>query len=324
MQHTWNAEEWQAWRTTAIAPLGAPLNPHRMRRSRPTAPHGARASLPIALWLILLIWPTPQIGYWFATVVPHLASATVATSETWTGRLLQRIPDGLAGLTGANQEHIYWQVGLTAGDEDRNATGFRATIVTTLPQRVSENTTNYFWVGSYLADGSFVQAGYYVPARDASHAGWFYCAFHADGKEGPCVYGPLASVGANGAMHTYALESSGGSAPSGPVWRVELDGAEVGEFPWSAATSGANTPMIYAESSGFTAHAATSELGPVDFRGAMEIRTSGTDTYTRPTHLFVTYSAPNVCPPYGISSDGNGGVFLGSGLSCPDRGSAFA
>lgn len=277
-----------------------------------------------ALWLLLLIWPTPQLGSLLASYAPNLTSATANTAETWTAQLLQRIPEGLAALTSANAQHVYWQVGLSAGDEDRNATGMRATIVTTLPQRVSANTTNYFWVGSYLADGSFIQAGYYVPAHENSNAGWFYCAFHADAKEGPCEYGPLGSVGVNGASHTYTLQSSIDATTSETVWLVTLDDTVLGEFPWSVGTSGTNTPVIYAESSGFMAHPATSELGPVDFRTAIEVRVSGSESYNAAPHLFVVYSAPNVCPPYGISRDSNGGVLLGSGLSCPARGSEFS
>ena len=321
MQQSWTAEESHKRRSSTAAPLGLSSRACKHCRSGLARPRSMRA-VPIVLWLVFLIWPTPQVGNWFATIAPHLTTTTVPSAETWTAQLLQHIPDGLASLMGAHQKHVYWQVGLTAGGEDRDATGLSATIVTTLPQRVSANTTNYFWVGSYLADGSFVQVGYYVPARDASEAGWFYCAFRADGKEGPCAYGPLGSVGVNGALHTYRLESSA-SPLSGTVWRATLDGTVLGEFSWSVATSGTNTPVIYAESSGFTAHAATSELGPVEFRGAMAVRTSGSVTYARPAHLFTVYSAPNVCPPYGISSDGIGGALLGSGLSCPDADSQF-
>jgi hypothetical protein len=134
---------------------------------------------------------------------------------------------------------------------------------------------------------------------------------------------PLGSVGVNGAMHTYTIESSADASSSGAVWHAELDGTQVGEFAWTVASSGSNTPVIYAESSGFTAHPATSELGPVDFHDGLEVRTAGSAAYTRPPHLYVAYSASNVCAPYGISSDGYGGVLLGSGLSCPDRGSEF-
>jgi hypothetical protein len=323
MRQMWTAEEWRRRWPGSVAPLGAASRAGAVRRRWLAVPRRRRAWAPVVLWLALLIWPTPQVGNWFAMAAPHLTTATVSSVETLTARLLRRIPDGLGALTGANQEHVYWQVGLSAGDEDRDASGLRATIVTTLPQRVSANTTNYFWAGSYLADGSFVQVGYYVPAHDASEAGWFYCAFHADGKEGPCAYGPLGSVGVNGASHTYTLESSD-SPLTGTAWRAELDGGVIGEFSWPVATSGTNTPTIYAESSGFSAHAAKSVLGPVDFRGAMEVRTSGSATYARPARLFAVYSAPNVCPPYGISSDGNGGALLGSGLSCPEGASPFA
>ncbi len=322
MQRVWTADDWRQ-RGEGSPPVGYACPSRTQRRSRARAPRGARVAIPIVLWLVLLIWPTPQIGSWFATLAPPATSATLQSAERLAAQTLQRIPDGISSLTSGDQQHVYWQVGLAAGDEDRDATGMRATIVTTLPQRISPNTTNYFWVGSYLSDNSFVQIGYYVPAHDASEAGWFYCAFRANGAEGPCEYGALGSVGANGALHTYALESSAGSTLSVAQWHAELDGAVIGTFSWPVATSGGNSPMIYAESSGFTAHAATSELGPVDFRSAVEVRTAASTTYVPAAHLFVVFNAPNVCPPYGISLDGNGGVLLGSGLSCPDRGSRF-
>ena len=231
MESAWSADEWRKCRSTLVTPLGASRPTCAQRRGRVAAPSPARASLPFALWLVLLIWPTPQIGFWFATSVPSFTSTTVQSAELWASQTLQRIPDGLAALTSANADHVYWQIGLSSGAEDRHATGMRATIVTTLPQQVSENTTNYFWVGSYLSDGSFVQVGYYVAAHDTSDAGWFYCAFYANGKEGPCEYGQLGTVGVNGANHTYTLESASDPTSSGTIWRAELDGDLLGTFP---------------------------------------------------------------------------------------------
>jgi hypothetical protein len=240
---------------------------------------------------------------------------------------MARVPSELSELSPANDRHVYWQVGVVAGEADRDATGMRTTVVTTLPQRVSANTTNYFWVGSYLADGSFIQVGYYVPSEtttEVGDAGWFYCAFYADSTEGPCVYGPLDSVGSNGALHTYGLQSSGATGLDAPMWRATMDNTVLGAFSWTVAATGTNTPTIYAESSGFVPHAPTSELGPVDFPRALAVRTSASKDYLPAANLAAIYSAPNVCPPYGISSDGHGGILLGSGLSCPDNGMPLA
>lgn len=223
---------------------------------------------------------------------------------------------------GQGSDHTYWQVGAMAGPEASDATGMRASITTRLPQTVAAHTTNYYWVGSYLDDGSFVQTGYYVAWTDPNDAGWFYCSFNAAGAEGPCVYGPEGSVGADGTTHTYALEVEPASTASGAdadsaTWAALVDSAAVGQFAWSSGNTGDNSPSVYAESSGFTPHQATSQLGPVDFPAPIATRSEGQSAYIPADHLRPVYSASDVCPPYGVDSDGQGGVLLGSGLDCP-------
>lgn len=222
--------------------------------------------------------------------------------------------------------HQYWQVGLVAGPEARNAVAMRTAIVTRLPQAVANHTTNYFWIGSYLADGSFIQVGYYVPWYDQQSAGWFYCAFTAAGTKGPCVYGPLGSAGVDGATHTYALETTPLADPDrvpasavGPpmAWRALMDGAAIGHFVWTSGVTGPNSPSIYAESSGFAPHAATSQLGPVDFPVTVQTRSADQPEYASATHVRPVYAASDVCPPYGLGDDQHGGVLLGTGLPCP-------
>jgi hypothetical protein len=209
----------------------------------------------------------------------------------------------------------FWQVGLEAGVEDTNSVGARSTIETRLPQQVSKDTTNYFWVGAYLRDGSFVQAGYYVPWFDSAHAGWFYCAFYSDGREGPCVYGTLGSAGKDQTLHSYSIE--GATKAGKPYWRVWLDRTLLGRFDWTVADTGSNVAMIYAESSGSAPHLGTSRLGPVDFVAGLNVLHRGATKYQPASELLVVYNAPNVCPPYGVSADNHGGVLLGSGLPCP-------
>ena len=215
--------------------------------------------------------------------------------------------------------HEYWQVGLSAGPEARNADGMRTTIRTRLPEAVADRTTDYFWVGAYLADGSFIQVGYYVSWYDRDAAGWFYCAFAANGRKGPCVYGPNGSAGANDTTHMYALEvalPAGGERGGSPVWRALLDGKTVGRFAWTSDVTGANTPSVYAESSGFSPHPSDSQLGPVDFTVPLQVRLAGQTAYISAAHLRPVYNAPDVCPPYGVAADGHGGSLIGSGLAC--------
>lgn len=287
-----------------------------------SGPSGWRIVGIAVLWLALMFWPAPQLGAFLAAQAPHVAGSTVHDASVWASHTLARIPDRIHAIASPNEPHTYWQVGLTTGDEDAHSSGFRAAIVTVLPQRVSADTSNYYWTGSYLADGSFVQVGYYVPSRDPEHAGWFYCAFYKDGKEGPCEYGALGSAGQTGEAHTFTVESAA-TQGTGYTWRANMDGATLGEFQWAAGESGNNTPVIYAESSGYRPHGADSVLGPVDFPAGLQVRHAGATGYAPARHLFAAYNAPNVCPSYGIAKDGHGGVLLGSGLKCPDNWSEF-
>lgn len=301
-----------------------PAGRRALGAARPASgPSGWRIVGIAVLWLALLIWPAPQLGRFLAAQAPRLAGPTIHDASVWASHTLARIPDRIHAIASPNEPHTYWQVGLTTGDEDAHSTGFRAAMVTLVPQRVSPDTSNYYWTGSYLADGSFVQVGYYVPSHDPMHAGWFYCSFYKDGKEGPCKYGPPDSAGQTGESHTFTLASS--PAQGGDyTWRATMDDTALGEFQWAAGESGNNTPVIYAESSGYKPHGADSILGPVDFPGGLQVRHADATTYAAARHLFAAYNAPNVCPPYGIAKDGHGGVLLGSGLKCPDNWSEFS
>jgi hypothetical protein len=218
----------------------------------------------------------------------------------------------------------YWQVGLAATAQSSYATAMRTAIVTRLPQRVASATINYFWIGSYLADGSFVQVGYYVSSTDRQRAGWFYCAFTPSGRQGPCVYGAPGSAGHNGETHTYALEAGqpSGSAPgdTGPAtWFARFDDRPVGSFHWTSGTTGVNSPSIYAESSGLSMHV-PGQLGPVDFVLPVQTHAAGQPAYVTAGQLHPVYGSSDSCPPYGIAADATQGVLVGSGLPCPSVG----
>jgi hypothetical protein len=262
---------------------------------------------------------------------PSLAGAHVAqhAAPSLPGLYSQ---DGSATMAAQNAAglHQYWQVGMEAGPEASQAIGIQTSITTQLPEAVAPGTTDYFWIGSYLADSSFVQIGYYVPWYAQDSAGWFYCAFTADQQSGPCVYGPLSSAGNDGQTHTYTLEADSstggqlvnelaadGQSPS-VVWNAEVDGSSVGQFVWTSGTTGSNSPSIYAESSGFAPHPATSQIGPVDFPGLVQTLTSTGAAYMTALHMRPVYADGDICPPYGASTDGSGGALLGSGLTCPN------
>ena len=257
--------------------------------------------------LTLWLWGRPLVAG--GQVVLHRAASLPALIGA----------PGDDGTKGSGGFHQYWQVGLSAGPEASHATGMRTAITTVLPQQIASQTTNYYWIGSYLADGSFIQVGYYIAWYDPTRAGWFYCAFSPKQVKGPCVYGPAGSAGFNGSVHSYALESDAQSATaeSAAAWTALVDGSSVGAFAWTSGTTGQNSPGIYAESSGFSAHAANSTLGPVDFPLPVETRAVGETSFQVASHVRPAYDAGDVCPPYGAASDGAGGALLGSHLGCP-------
>ena len=283
------------------------------RKREPQTRRVIRLLILVALWLGILIWPAPQLGAYISQHLSH-NPLTSLIKKTVT-----QLPGGIETFVPSDGPHTVWQVGLAADSASSGATGMRATIQTRLPQRVSASTTNYYWVGAYLSDSSFIQAGYYVSADDPSHAGWFYCAFHPDGSQGPCKYGPSGSAGNDGAQHTYTLETIADTSSGQPQWQASMDDTPLGQFAWGARDTGQYTPDIYAESSGYSAHDSSSVLGPVDFSNGVEWRGAGGSSYQRAAHVAVMYSATNVCPPYGVSRDGQNGALLGSGLACPDR-----
>ena len=308
MSGHWNRS---GWRDRHYAWL-MPARPPRRNESR------RRLLLLAALclvWIGLLIWPGPQLGAFLTAQTARLAHATrQGNTRTVTAGAGQHPP----GVTVSNGSlHTAWQVGIQAAGAPDQDTGVRTIIETRLPQRVSDQTTDYYWIGAYLSDGSFVQAGYYISWLDDTRAGWFYCAFTANGQKGPCAMGTLGSAGGNGSRHTYTLETLSGATTGGVEWRVTLDGATIGQFAWTAGDTGNFMPGIYAESSGYTPHAATSQLGPVRFSGGIQVRPSGQTDYVAAPHAQVQYNATDICPPYGVAADGLGIALLGSGLDCP-------
>jgi len=309
-----------------------PYDASRIRAIRPASPGGyARSpSRPasrktggfrkrhffvfVLLWLGMLLWPAPQLGALLAQQTTQAAHTVVASASTALGGPVRDMATNLSPAAPSNSGHTYWQIGVAAAGAPDNARGMRAAITTVVPQKVSKNTTNYYWLGTYLSDGSFIQAGYYVPSYDQAHAGWFYCAFTPSGKEGPCAYGPSGSAGGNATTHTYTLRAAS-VAGAAAHWQVLLDGRVIGTFAWTSDNTGANAPVLYAESSGFTAHGADSMLGPVDFPQGLAVEEGS--RYISMQELRAVYSSADVCPPYGIARDGHGGVLIGSGLPCP-------
>jgi hypothetical protein len=217
--------------------------------------------------------------------------------------------------SGVSGQHAVWQVGVQATDLGGPATAMQVRIQTRQPQQVADQTTNYYWVGSYLRDGSFIQVGYFVPWYSSQQAGWFYCAYTPAKEQGPCAYGNPGSVGDDGSWHTYRLRVEQ-SAAGGATWEALLDDDVIGSFDWTAGDSGNRAPTIYAESSSPAPHKANSTLGPVSFTD-FAVRVIDHQTDQLVTRGLPQYDATDICPPYGMQTGDDHELLLGSGLGCP-------
>src|SRR5260221_9529671 len=140
---------------------------------------GRRLFVLLLLLLGLLIWPAPQAERFIRA---HLTPGTIASL---LGNQVARLPGGVEDFVPAGGTHQYWQVGLGAGDDSADASGVRADIRTRLPQRVRQDTTNYFWIGPPPPDRSFLQAGYYIPPDPPHPPGRVFFAFTPRPPPGP-------------------------------------------------------------------------------------------------------------------------------------------
>ena len=215
----------------------------------------------------------------------------------------------------------YWQVGAMVDMDAHNFVGMRTRIRTRLPSHIADQTADYFWIGSYLADHSFIQVGYVVSWRDHSPR-WFYCTFDSAGKQGPCPNGPVGSAGPVGSWHTYDLRASTGQSAGMWQWTVQVDGQTVGILPELAGSTGLAMPTVFAEQSAYAPHAATNDLGPVEFAPAFTLLPAG-EQWQPATSARAVYSTQGTCPPYGVGVGGVNDILLGSHLTCLSDGTSL-
>lgn len=224
-----------------------------------------------------------------------------------------------AGQTSATPAAaIFWQVGISAGSDAFGATAMRTSLRVVQPHHIAARTTDFFWIGSYLADGSFIQAGYEVP-WNAPTPHWFFCAFNSDGTEGPCKVGPPGSGGAAGTVHTFSLAVKPADQAGQWDWVATMDSRAIGDMLRSAGSTGLEAPAVYIEQSAFVATPPVNDLGPVTFAPALEISKASEDAapeYVAPQHAFATESSSAACPAYGVREMRVNDVEIGSGLPC--------
>jgi len=237
-----------------------------------------------------------------------------STHATYTHQSVVSLGALRPTMTTARQ--TYWQVGVVAGGDGQHVSAMRTRIRTHLPHTVADKTTDYFWIGSYLADGSFIQIGYAIPWYDAQPR-WFFCAFDPNGTKMQCPLGEPQSAGPAEAWHSYTLIATR-VQPDHWLWVAQIDDHVIGSIPEQVGSTGVATPGVFVEQSAFAPHAATNDLGPVEFSPAIEVVQGGASTthFTAATTGNVAYSTLDVCPPYGVGLAGKNDVLLGTDLPC--------
>lgn len=260
----------------------------------------------MAVLLVVILYFTSQ-PFWhtYGLAIPFVAYGV--TPSTISTEVTQQ----------STMEHQYWQAGTIVDATGRYATAMQTTLRVQIPAQIAEKTTEYFWIGSYLANHAFIQIGYAIPWYDRSPR-WFYCAFTPDGQKGPCAMGDQGSGGIQGSIHHYALSVVADSFPGMWKWMASVDNQVIGTIQESAGSTGLSTPGIFAEQSAYVPMRAVDILGPTAFSPAIEISTASHDAMYSVglDHLVAEYSAPDVCLEYGIAVQGNSTVLLGSHLPC--------
>jgi len=248
------------------------------------------------------------------------------------GILLVTLCSGLCSAKG----QVSFEVGAAGDDASRGNLGVRASIQTHLYDTYPV-VFDYFWLGSVLSNGAFVQFGYGFQPGPAT-----YCldAFVKDGvttclgkselvsnTEGRWEWqywpdttghdfyyeiGPADSVGANGTWHEYSI------ARSGSQWEFLLDNSVVGNLTAVASVS-RDPPLILAEKT--ATDQLVGSLGPVAFQDLEYFKQN--EWRSVESLLVVRSCSPtqtcNLDLPFGVAAS-DGQVVVGSVHEMPEAG----
>ena len=258
---------------------------------------------------------------------------------------MRRSPIFLLGLmltvTVISAAQVYaWntlQVGVRGDQSSKGSSGASVAIRTHIYQ-AREGELDYFWVGTDLTNGAFIQFGYSLQPGNYCLKGeaisgdsiclgtWDNISF-SDARwqwqYWPNKYwidyywgiGHGNSVGTNGTWHTYSIVPNA----KGTGWSFQLDGKEVDHLLFSPTYSA--TAVNFIAEKGFSSQQQKEKLGPVEFRNLSYLKGDG-------WHLTSTLTASIVCAPqcsisnpFGITIDGAGGYMIaGSGIKQPANG----
>ncbi len=183
------------------------------------------------------------------------------------------IPQGPMGVTSATAGDPYWfQVG-AIGDSGIYKSVGASVMIRTVYDKVNNDAHSY-WVGSILANGAFVQVGYYNGLTTTNQyycCAWFYEFFPAGNTNSPPIIGPAGSAGPIGSWHTYTMNYTGNG-----VWSFYMDNQFLGSSPTQGqqyylgpgdTDSGSHPAAVLAEVAQTTSN--TDVIGPAEFKNFM-------------------------------------------------------
>jgi zinc ribbon protein len=237
-----------------------------------------------------------------------------------------RIPQGPMGVTSATTGDPYWFQEGAIGDSNIYSSVGASVAIRTVYDKVNNDAHSY-WVGSILANGAFVQVGYYNGLTTTNQyycCAWFYEYFPTGNTNSPPIIGPAGSAGPIGSSHTYTMNYTGSG-----VWSFYMDNQYLGSSPTQGqqyylgpgdADSGTHSPAVLAEVAQTTSN--TDVIGPAEFKD-FKYETSPNAWKLVPVgkvHIgYGATSSTNVANPYsasevfGIQND----FLTGSNISYP-------
>jgi len=197
----------------------------------------------------------------------------VPTPDRLVSRQPLLIPQGPMGVTSATAGDPYWfQVGAIGDSRIYKSVG-ASVMIRTVYDKVNNDAHSY-WVGSILANGAFVQVGYYNGLTTTNQyycCAWFYEFFPVGNTNSPPIIGPAGSAGPIGSWHTYTMNFTGSG-----VWSFYMDNQFLGSSPTqgqhnylgsSDIDSGSHPPAVLAEVAQTTSN--TDVIGPAEFKNFM-------------------------------------------------------
>lgn len=172
-----------------------------------------------------------------------------------------------------------------------------------LPQATSDAagvSFVYLWIGTYLPDGSFYQAGFVTRDYDCpTQLRWFVWGFNPAGETTLSTFGPCGLTGA----HSFTLRYEA-QYPNGMYsWLANMEGTTLPHSRFFARSRNIGTllPWAVSETSrlGTALPNVNNQMGPVTYEPALQARVGGT-WYSIEHAGSYYWNAP--CPPHNTYS----------------------